>query len=115
MTEPLAHLEALLAQATSPPRFPANSRYHATPTAQILGPDGRALVYLRRRFVPPPEAFATVREHIVLGDERLDTITAQYLADPELFWRLCDANRVMWPPDLTAEPGLIIRIPAPGT
>ena len=113
MTEPLAHLEALLAQATSPPRFPANSRYHATPTAQILGPDGRALVYLRRRFVPPPEAFATVREHIVLGDERLDTITAQYLADPELFWRLCDANGALRPDELTETVGRRIRIPLP--
>ena len=24
--------------------------------------------------------------------ERLDNVAAQYLGDPTLFWRLCDAN-----------------------
>jgi hypothetical protein len=113
VTEPLAHLEALVTQATTTPRFPANSRYHTTPIARIDAPDGRTLVYLRRRFVPPPEAFATLREHVVTQGERLDAITALYLADPELFWRLCDANAALRPDELTETVGRRIRIPLP--
>lgn len=113
MTEPLAHLEALLAQATTAPRFPANSRYHATPVARLELPDGRAIAYLRRRVVPPPEAFATLREHLVVQGDRLDTIAALQLGDPELFWRLCDANGALRPDELIEEIGRRLRIPLP--
>jgi hypothetical protein len=45
--------------------FPINSRYYGAETAEAEGPDGRKYVYLRRRFVPPPERFATLFEHAV--------------------------------------------------
>ena len=32
-------------------RFPPNSRYYPTETAELVNTDGRRLVYLRRRFV----------------------------------------------------------------
>ena len=54
------------------------------------------VAYVKRRFVP---AARTVpgdrRTHTVEQGERLDNIAAQYLGDPTLFWRLCDANRAM--------------------
>ena len=37
--------------------------------------------------------------------------TAQYLGDPEQFWRICDANDAMRPDDLTAEVGRRLLIP----
>jgi hypothetical protein len=113
MTEPLAHLEALLTQATTPPRFPPNSRYHAVPTAQLVLPGGRVIVYLRRRVVPPPEAFATLRVHAVVQGDRLDNLAAEHLGDPELFWRLCDANAALRPDELTEDAGRRLRIPLP--
>jgi len=113
VTDPLAHLEELVSQATSPPRFPANSRYHTTPTAQLDMPDGRAIVYLRRRLVPPPEAFATLREHVVVQGDRLDALAALHLGDPELFWCLCDAGGAIRPDELTETVGRRIRIPLP--
>jgi hypothetical protein len=113
MTEPLAHLEALLAQATTPPRFPPNSRYHATPTARLELPDGRVVVHLRRRIVPPPEAFAALRLHAVVQGDRLDNLAAAHLGDPELFWRLCDANAALRPDELTESTGRRLRIPLP--
>ena len=45
--------------------FPANSRYHSTETTTLETPDGRVIVYLRRRFVPPPERFTMLQEHVV--------------------------------------------------
>ena len=34
--------------------------------------------------------------------DRLDVMAAQYLGDPELFWRICDANGAMRPEEFTA-------------
>jgi hypothetical protein len=114
MNEALRQLESLLAQtATSAPRFPPNSRYHATPTARLTAADGRVIAYLRRRFVPAPEGFALLREQAIVQDDRLDRLAAEYLGDPELFWRLCDANRAIRPDELIEIVGRRLRITLP--
>jgi hypothetical protein len=93
--------------------FPPNSRYAGIGIA-VYDPDGdRPVAYLRRRFVPRPEQFATLRLHLVSGAERPDQIAAEELGDPELFWRLCDANRALHPAELTAELGRWLRVPLP--
>jgi hypothetical protein len=93
--------------------FAPTSRYYGLATA-TLDPDGPApIVYLTRRFVPPPERFALLQEHTVRQGERLDQVTAKYLDDPEQFWRVCDANRAMHPDGLTATPGRRLRITLP--
>ena len=92
--------------------FGPSSRYAGLPTATIkVG--GETVVYVRRRFLPQPEAFAVIAEHTVSQGERLDHIAARYLGDPELFWRLCDANRAMRPAELTETLGrrLVITLP----
>lgn len=98
--------------------FPPTSRYSGAATATYLGPptaqepEGRAVVYLRRRFLPPAERFALLHEHVVADGERLDNITAAYLNDPEQFWRVCDANNVMRPEECE-EAGRRLRITLP--
>ena len=52
-------------------------------------------------------------EHMVTEGERLDNITAQYLGDPEQFWRVCDANGAMRPDELTETIGRRLRITLP--
>jgi hypothetical protein len=93
--------------------FTITSRYYAVETTQLTTTDGRLIVYLRRRRMPQPEEFVTLLEHHLIEGERLDNITAQYLGDPEQFWRLCDANNAMEPRELTDSPGSIIRITLP--
>ena len=93
--------------------FAANSRYAATETATHTLPDGRTVVFLRRRFVPSPENFALLHEHFVVEGDRIDVLTARYIGDPEQFWRVCDANRALLPDDLTATVGSVIRITLP--
>lgn len=93
--------------------FPPTSRYAHTPVAARTLADGRTVAYLRRRFVPSPENFALLQEHFVIEGERLDVITARYIGDPEQFWRICDANGVLHPDELTAAPGAVIRITLP--
>jgi hypothetical protein len=93
--------------------FSINSRYYGAPTATLETQDGRQIVYLRRRFVPPPENFSVLFEHAVTEGERLDNITAQYLGDPEQFWRVCDANGVIRPEELVETVGRRIRLTLP--
>jgi hypothetical protein len=92
---------------------PETSRYSSVGLARLETADGETTVYLRRRFVPQPERFALLREHLVTQGDRLDNVTAQYLGDPEQFWRLCDANRALRPDELTDEIGRRLRITLP--
>jgi hypothetical protein len=48
----------------------------------------------------------------VEGD-RLDTIAAKYLGDPEQFWRIADANGAMRPEELTDAIGDKLHITLP--
>ena len=63
--------------------------------------------------MPPPERFALLQEHTVSQGDRLDNLAAQYLGDPEQFWRLCDANGAMRPEELTETVGRRLRITLP--
>jgi hypothetical protein len=92
--------------------FPPTSRYHGVETATIVV-QGREIAYLRRRFVPPPDHFASLQQHVVTEGERPDTIAARYLGDAEQSWRLCDANVVMRPAELVQPVGRIVRITLP--
>ncbi len=108
MSDPLQSiLQSLPLSAFSP-----NSRYYGLETATLETADGETVIYLRRRFVPRPERFSLLREHVVTQGDRLDNVAAQYLGDPELFWRLCDSNRALRPEELE-EIGRHLRITLP--
>jgi hypothetical protein len=114
MTDPAAQLQSLLQPAdASANQLPPSSRYHGLPTATLTTPDGRTVIYLTRRFAPPPERLVTVQEHAVAQGDRVDNLAAQYLGDPEQFWRLCDANAALRPEELTETIGRRIRITLP--
>ena len=93
--------------------FSGTSRYAKLEPVKIQLPDGRVISYIPRRFLPDPAGMTIVAEHVVTQGERLDNITARYLADPEQFWRICDANPVLRPDELTARIGRRLRIPLP--
>lgn len=93
--------------------FPPASRYFSVETTTLEEHDGKVIVYLKRRFVPQPERFALLQEHVVKQSERLDNVTTRYLDDPEQFWRVCDANRAMRPDALTETVGRRLRITLP--
>lgn len=93
--------------------FPPSSRYADVEIAKLELPDGRTVAYLRRRFIPPPERFALLREHVVQAGERLDQIAAIHLGDPEQSWRIADANGAASPDELTEPPGRRLRITLP--
>ena len=59
------------------------------------------------------ERFAAVQEHAVAEGDRLDNVAARYLGDPELFGRICDANRALRPDALLETIGRRLRITLP--
>src|SRR5215211_5141810 len=93
--------------------FPPTSRYYNIETTTREMSDGRTMAYLRRRFLPAPERFSVLQEHVVVQGDRLDNVTARYLGDPEQFWRVCDANAAMRPDELTETIGRRLRITLP--
>jgi hypothetical protein len=90
--------------------FAPGSRYHDVEVATLELPDDRRIAYVRRRFVPPPTSFALLREHVVRPGDRLDTVAALHLGDPEQYWRIADANGAIAPERLTDAPGRRLRI-----
>jgi len=87
--------------------YSRNSRYSTTP---VVGEGVDRC--LARRIVPRPDAIPTATTHRVIDGERLDSIASSTLGDPELWWRIADANPGLVPSDLTAQPGRVIRIGA---
>src|SRR5205814_10640450 len=93
--------------------FASSSRYAGIETVRYTAPDGTEFLYVRRRFLPDPAAMTVLATHLVVQGDRLDNVTTRYLGDPELFWRVADANLAMRPEELTAEPGRRLRIAMP--
>lgn len=89
--------------------FQPTSRYASIATATFTDARGREIVYVRRRFVPIVTGDGL--EHTVTQGDRLDNIAARQLGDPELFWRLCDANGATRPTELTETVGRKLKIP----
>ncbi|HTY01454.1 MAG TPA: LysM domain-containing protein [Bacteroidota bacterium] len=114
MIDPNQALQALLQRdGLKVNHFPPTSRYYGLDTATLETPDGASIIYVRRRFLPQPDRFALLQEHVVAQGDRLDNITARYLGDPEQFWRICDANAAMRPDELTETIGRRLRITLP--
>lgn len=91
--------------------FTTNSRYYGIEIATRQIASNQTVSYLKRRFISPSEKVEALQKHTVTQGDRLDNITANYLGDPEQFWRLCDANNAMHPNELTAQIRRELRIP----
>jgi hypothetical protein len=107
-------IQALLAQTSlKNTLFAPTSRYFGLDTLTYVAPQNRTILYVQRRFLPPADNFQLIQQHTVTQGERLDNIAAQYLGDPTLFWRLCDANNAMNPDALTETVGSTLDITLP--
>jgi len=88
--------------------FFKGSRYTNVGDLTLKTGDGREIKYKKTRLIPRTEAQAG---HLVHQGERLDHIAQRYYRDPERFWRIADANQVLWPDELTEKAGRVIMIP----
>lgn len=87
--------------------FFKGSRYEFVATDSITDAKGVTVRFKRVRFIPPTPARAAV---VVNQAERLDHIARRVDQQPENYWRICDANDALWPPDLE-EPGRLLKVP----
>jgi hypothetical protein len=111
VTEPF---DTIIPMGGPPPSpFPATSRYSTVPIVTTEVVPGHPVRHLARRFLPQPERFALLHEHVVNQGERPDTVAAAELGDAEAWWRVADANRVMRPEELTETIGRRLRITLP--
>jgi hypothetical protein len=114
MIDPNQALQNMLFAGANPSPFAPNSRYYSAPILVYSpGPGSAVIRYVARRFIPSPDHYRLLQEKIVNEADRLDNLSAQFLGDPEAFWRICDANAVLRPDELTETPGRLIRITLP--
>lgn len=92
-------------------------RYDDVPRRKVRRRDGSDDVLMARRLIPPVAGLlpnGTVR---VRPGDRLDSIAAAALGDPEAWWRIADANPALDPAELEA-PGRVLSLgtgmPLPG-
>jgi hypothetical protein len=110
MTDPVQ----LLIDAGAIPSTPFGplSRYNGVALGVLVRrPGDPGIVYLRRRFIPSPQASAVAAVHRVAGHDRPDLLGAAFLGDALLYWRIADANAVVDPNELTDTMGRLIVIP----
>lgn len=97
--------------------YPRSSRYHDAEIGVHTYPEGTEVRYAKRRLLPPLDHAARPEEattHTVSAGERPDHLARHYYGDADQWWRIADANPVLDPRELTAEPGVEIDVPLPG-
>lgn len=94
--------------------FAKESRYYTIEDARLesdgSGNKTTIIVYKKRRFLPDSSKMSLMQEMKASAGDRLDRIAAKVGGDPEQYWRVCDANNIMHPLELTNEAGTTIRI-----
>ena len=93
--------------------FDERSRYAHLSTRELETADGRKIVYVRRRLIPPGASYLEAARHTVTDSDRLDLITYRGLGVPTAFWQVADANSAMHPETLTEQAGELLVIPLP--
>lgn len=94
--------------------FGPSSRYANVAIGRYqLSASDPAVAYVLRRFIPQLRDIPIGSLHIVRAGDRADLLAAHYLGDPELLWRIVDANSAADVLVLTATPGDRIAIPLP--
>lgn len=109
-TDPVQALIDAGAIPTSP--FAPDSRYAATAFGLYRrDPGDPGVAYVLRRFIPQRRDIAVPLEHIVRSGDRPELLAGQAFGDPELYWRIADANAVTDPFELTDTLAARIAIP----
>ena len=87
--------------------FLATSRYALVRQDEVAGPDGRPVMALRLRRLPPTPGDA----HGVNDHDRLDVLAQAHFADGTRFWHIADANSALDARQLTGVVGDTLKLP----
>lgn len=88
-----------------------DSRFAKLPVLQVVAPDGsvRQVVALRLEL---PAFTGDVKQYRVVQGEGIDLLAQRFYGDERLWWRILDANPVVYPLDV--QPNDILNVPSPG-
>jgi len=93
-------LTALLAAGALPQTsYGPDSRYYGQPVLVYTAPDGTAVRYVQRRFIPAVARFPIATTYAVQQGDRIDVLSARFLGDTLVYWRIADANLAVRPDD----------------
>jgi hypothetical protein len=89
----------------------SDSRFADLPVLQSIAPDGSVRHVVALRLRRPPLEVRT--HHRVQEGEAVDLIARRMLGSERLWWRLLDANDVVYHP-MDLDPGVVVNVPAAG-
>lgn len=87
--------------------FLEGSRYAKVASDEVTTPDGRSVVAIRLRPLPPTPG----EPHVVLDRDRLDLLAHDRYGDGTRFWRIADANAALEASTLVDETGETLDVP----
>ncbi|NQZ12322.1 MAG: hypothetical protein HRT35_34650 [Algicola sp.] len=93
--------------------FEQTSRYFHLENLTHVDENGHEIKYKSRRILPQPATVPSMVTIEVERGKRLDQICASTLGNPELSWKLGDANQTLALTDLEKR-GTVLRIPLDG-
>jgi hypothetical protein len=85
-----------------------DSRFAMLPIHPAPAPDGSTRLVVALRLTTPPLPIAV--RHRLRHGEQVDLLARKFFGDERLWWRILDANPLIYPLEL--EPGAILAIPA---
>jgi hypothetical protein len=89
---------------------PPNSRFANLPVLQVTAPDGSSRQVIGLPLTRP--TLDVVDRRRVSQDEPLDLLARRLFGDEGLWWRILDANPLIYPLDIV--PGQVLNVPAAG-
>lgn len=111
-TDPIQLLIDAGAISTDP--FGPNSRYRGIAQGLFVrDASDPGVRYVLRRFIPQLRDIGIAGQYVIQSGDRPDLLAARTMGDPELYWRVADANAVIDPNEVTDTPGERVTIPLP--
>ena len=88
-----------------------DSRFANLPVLRVLAPDGstRQVIALR---LDQPSIAGEMKHYRVIQGDGIDLLARRFYNDERLWWRILDANPLIYPLDL--QPNDQLKVPPPG-
>jgi nucleoid-associated protein YgaU len=88
-----------------------DSRFAHLPVLRVVAPDAttRQVIALR---LERPQASSEMTRHSVKEGEEIDLLAQRFYGSERLWWRILDANTLVYPLDI--KPGEVLNVPGPG-
>jgi len=90
-----------------------DGRYANSEIRTRIGPAGKPVTYLARRFLPEPDTLTIAGIAQMAPGERLDLFSARVQGVSTAWWRVADAHRLIHPGDLERPQLQRLKVPLP--